>query len=82
MDFCVDSVGIFLFLNSHYKKTVEYRRIVKPRRERSRMRWNNCMKRDLGRAIVNIPQWVAIADERNNGNLWKELLIKVEEATE
>ena len=48
------------------------------RRGRPTLRWKDCVKRDLERAGINGQEWKTIAEDRGR---WRELTMKVEEAT-
>ena len=48
------------------------------RRGRPKLRWKDCVKRDLERAGINGQEWKTIAEDRGR---WRELTMKVEEAT-
>ena len=48
------------------------------RRGRAKLRWKDYVKRDLERAGTNGQEWKTIAEDRGK---WRELTMKVEEAT-
>ena len=47
------------------------------KRGRPKLRWKDCVKRDLERAGTNDQEWKAIAEDRGR---WRALTMKVEEA--
>ena len=48
------------------------------RRGRPKLRWKDCVKRDLERAGTNGQEWKTIVEDRGR---WRTLTMKVEEAT-
>ena len=48
------------------------------RRGRPKLRWKDCVKRDLERAGTNCQVWKTTAEDRGQ---WRTLTMKVEEAT-
>ena len=48
------------------------------RRRRPKLRWKDCVKRDIERAGTKGQEWKTIAEDRGR---WRELIMKVEEAT-
>ena len=48
------------------------------RRRRPKLRWKDCVKRDLERAGMNGQEWKTTAEDRGK---WRTLTTKVEEAT-
>ena len=48
------------------------------RRGRPKLRWKDCVKRDLENEGTNGQEWKTIAEDRGR---WRELKTKVEEAT-
>ena len=79
--------GSRMRLAGHVQRMGEYRlskRVWKAeeggrrRRGRPKLRWQDCVKRDLERAGTNGQEWKTIAEDRGR---WRALTLKVEEKT-